>query len=75
LNFTRAEDWLTGSGGVKSSKLSEGATPDNYHDDYREKFFRKMTDWNLIFCRNFRGSENQSATLNFFKPSTTTKPN
>ena len=46
LNFTHAEDWLTGSGGVKSSMLSECAAVDNYRDDYREKFFRKMTDWN-----------------------------
>ena len=46
LNFLQAEDWLTGCGGVKSCKLGGGSTVDDYRDDYQEKFFRKMTDWN-----------------------------
>ena len=44
LNFIRAEDWLTGRGGVKSYKLDDGAATD-YDEDYQEKFYRKMTDW------------------------------
>ncbi|MBR3050439.1 MAG: DUF2971 domain-containing protein [Selenomonadaceae bacterium] len=46
LNFIHAEDWLTGRGGVKSYKLTDCAVPDEYDDDYQEKFYRKMTDWN-----------------------------
>lgn len=45
LNFIRVEDWLTGSGGVKSYKLDGGAAADEYDDIYQEKFYRKMTDW------------------------------
>ena len=44
LNFIRAEDWLTGKGGVKSYKFYTDATTD-YEEDYCEKFYRKMTDW------------------------------
>ena len=45
LNFIRVEDWLTGSGGVKSYKLDGGAAADEYDDIYQEKFYRKITDW------------------------------
>ena len=44
LSFISAEDWLTGRGGVRSSKLDE-TTADAYDDDYREKFYRKLNDW------------------------------
>lgn len=46
LDFFRAEDWLTGKGGVKSYKLDEGEVNDKYEYDYQEKFYRKMPDWN-----------------------------
>ena len=45
LNFLRAEDWLTGAGGVKSCKLDEVAKPEDYDDIYCEKFYRKTADW------------------------------
>ena len=45
LSFINAEDWLTGSGGVKSYKLDDCAATDEYDEDYQEKFYRKMTDW------------------------------
>lgn len=45
LKFIRAEDWLTGKGGVKSCKLDE-ASANEYDDDYQEKFYRKLNDWN-----------------------------
>ncbi|MBE8955575.1 MAG: DUF2971 domain-containing protein [Quinella sp. 2Q5] len=44
LNFISAEDWLTGRGGVRSSKLYE-TTADAYDEDYREKFYHKLNDW------------------------------
>ncbi len=44
LNFIRAEDWLTGKGGVKSCKL-ENSDAGNYDGDYHEKFYRKLNDW------------------------------
>lgn len=45
LNFIRADDWLTGKGGVKSCKL-ENSDAGNYDGDYHEKFYRKLNDWN-----------------------------
>ena len=45
LNFLRAEDWLTGSDGVKSCKLKEVEMTGEYDDIYREKFYRKTADW------------------------------
>lgn len=44
LDFLRAEDWLTGKNGIKSYKLLDGSE-NEYYDNYREKFYRKMTDW------------------------------
>ena len=37
---------MTGSGGRKSYKLDNCAATDEYDEDYQEKFYRKMTDWN-----------------------------
>ena len=37
---------MTGSNGVKSSVLNENIAAEKYYDDYREKFFRKTSDWN-----------------------------
>jgi len=45
LKFARPEDWLTGKGGVKSYKLLD-ETADEYDEDYHEKFYHKLTDWN-----------------------------
>ena len=45
LNFIRAEDWLTGKGGVQSCKL-DASDAGNYDGDYHEKFYRKLNDWN-----------------------------
>ena len=44
LSFVSAEDWLTGRGGVRSSKLDEKLA-DEYDADYREKFYHKLNDW------------------------------
>lgn len=44
LRFLNAEDWLTGAGGVKSKMLTAEAGAD-YYEDYREKFYHKLTDW------------------------------
>lgn len=44
LKFIRADDWLTGKGGVKSCKL-EHSDAGNYDGDYHEKFYRKLNDW------------------------------
>ena len=46
MKFLHAEDWLTGSDGAKSCKLDENVAAEEYDDDYREKFFRKTSDWN-----------------------------
>ena len=43
--FLPAEDWLTGADGVKSCKLAELDEADDYDDDYREKFYRKLPAW------------------------------
>lgn len=45
LKLLSAEDWLTGCGGVKS-KLLTAESGAGYDDDYREKFYRKLKDWN-----------------------------
>ena len=45
LNFLRAEDWLTGSDGVTSCKLSENESAGDYEYIYHEKFYRKTSDW------------------------------
>lgn len=45
LKFIRVEDWLTGKGGVKSYKLDD-ETAGEYDEDYHEKFYNKLTDWN-----------------------------
>ena len=45
LKFSCPEDWLTGKGGVKSYKLLD-AVANEYDEDYHEKFYRKLTDWN-----------------------------
>ena len=46
LNFLDAKDWLTGLDGQKSKKLTAPKDFACYDDDYQEKFYRKMTDWN-----------------------------
>lgn len=45
LNFIRAEDWLTGRGGLKSKKLTAPKSTEGYVYDYQEKFYRKIMDW------------------------------
>ena len=45
LSFIRAEDWLTGAGGVRSCKLNEIEKPGEYENIYCEKFYRKTADW------------------------------
>jgi len=44
LKFLSAKDWLTGCGGVESKLLTAEAGAD-YYEDYREKFYHKLTDW------------------------------
>ncbi|MBR0288379.1 MAG: DUF2971 domain-containing protein [Selenomonadaceae bacterium] len=46
LKFIHAEDWLTGRGGLKSKKLIAPESAKEYVDDYQEKFYRKIMDWN-----------------------------
>ena len=45
LSFIRAEDWLTGRGGLKSKKLTAPKSTEGYVYDYQEKFYRKIMDW------------------------------
>jgi len=45
LSFIRAEDWLTGRGGIKSKKLTAPKSTEGYVYDYQEKFYRKIMDW------------------------------
>lgn len=43
VNFLSAQDWLTGLDG--KSKLLAADKVDGYDEDYREKFYHKLTDW------------------------------
>ena len=67
LNFIRAEDWLTGKGGVKSCKLDGGAAVGEY-----EKFYRKLNDWNheheyriFLSDRFYRYGDKAARTLRY----------